>query len=129
MEIIQRVQSGISRKCLLEKLITENFDWNTIPSHLQICSECHTHPSTWYITAIKQPTLTNTLNGLTNGVFPGFKCTACKESFLRQYLQPNWIIDSSSASLGDPKKWQTYGLISLSHPILQQLSAQKTSIV
>lgn len=117
MEIIQRIQK--SKKCLLEKTYIDNFDWKSIPltSSLQVCSECHTTPSAWYITAIKQ----NGLNGLTNGVMPGFKCNMCKESFLRKYLQPNWIIDSPSALIGGVKTWQPYGVVSLSHPFVQEL--------
>jgi len=54
----------------------------------------------------------NRNGGLTNGVVPGYKCTDCKEAFLRQYLQPQW--ENPTAV------WQSYGIISLSPSCVQK---------
>jgi hypothetical protein len=111
MQVIQRLHRP--RQKVLD-IVTEPIDWDSIPPVIKqdktlSCSSCTNTNAQWYIMAVKQK------GGLTNGVLPGLKCNACKEMFLRQYLQPTWKLNKS-------EPWQAYGLILLkSHDTLSSV--------
>jgi hypothetical protein len=114
VEIVRRLhRQGKSRQKVLEvlqrKMIQTDIPFNKNPHDPQICSDCNLENAEWYIFACQM----GSILGLTNGVTPGFKCNRCKETFLRQYLRPNWAIDGDQ-NLLPHKSWQTYGLVRLS---------------
>ena len=115
VQLVRRLhRQGKSRQkvleCLTRNMSLTDIPFNRDPLQPQMCTDCRTdQEAKWYIFACQ---MGNAL-GLTNGVMPGFKCNRCKESFLRQYLRPNWAIDGDQ-NLLPHKSWQTYGLVRLS---------------
>jgi len=115
--LVQRLPRNSDRQKMMhiqqKKMSVDALPRGVLSSALSVCQQCTQRDAQWYVYAVKtEPDL-----GLTNGVFPGFKCNRCKEEFLRQYLRPNWIIENDHISFRR-KTWQQYCLIPLpSSPI------------
>ena len=132
VQIVRRLHRQFkSRQKVLEiltrKMCLTDIPFNRDPLQSQTCTDCRTgQTAEWYIFACQTD---NSNLGLTNGVMPGFKCNRCKESFLRQYLRPNWAIDGDQ-NLLPHKSWQSYGLVRLSsvHDPTQNPSLEEINV-